>query len=163
MGLWSYSLLMHLADLLPLKGKSIAIRGKILSKFAGRCGSNLRLGRGVKVYTPENLAIGSSVYIGHETYVGGGSVTLEDEVIIGPFCCIAAGNHTKKDGSYRFGQYDFGVIRIGRGTWLGAHVTITSGVTIGHGCLVAAGSVVTKSFGNHCKIGGVPAKELGPS
>ena len=42
--------------------------------------------------------------------------------------------------------------------WIGCHVTLLSGVTIGRGSIVAAGAVVTKSFPPYSIIGGVPAK-----
>ena len=44
--------------------------------------------------------------------------------------------------------------------WVGANVTILKGVTIGHGSVVAAGAVVTKSCPPYSIIGGVPAKVL---
>lgn len=42
--------------------------------------------------------------------------------------------------------------------WIGVNVTILSGVTIGRGCTVAAGAVVTKSTPPYSICGGVPAK-----
>lgn len=49
-------------------------------------------------------------------------------------------------------------VHIGENCWLGANVVILPGVQLGNGVIVAAGSVVTKSFSGNCVIGGVPAK-----
>ena len=42
--------------------------------------------------------------------------------------------------------------------WIGANVTILSGITIGKGVIVAAGSVVTKDVPPYSIVGGNPAK-----
>lgn len=44
--------------------------------------------------------------------------------------------------------------------WIGMNVTILKGVTIGRGCIVAAGAVVNKSTPQYSIVGGVPAKVL---
>jgi acetyltransferase-like isoleucine patch superfamily enzyme len=50
---------------------------------------------------------------------------------------------------------------IGDNCWLGANVTILPGVELGNHIIVAAGSVVSKSFLEaNCIIGGVPAKVI---
>ncbi|HHQ4914901.1 CatB-related O-acetyltransferase [Aeromonas veronii] len=51
-----------------------------------------------------------------------------------------------------------GPIIIENDVWIGFGVIILSGVTIGRGSVVAAGSVVTKSFEPYSIIGGNPAK-----
>jgi acetyltransferase-like isoleucine patch superfamily enzyme len=51
-------------------------------------------------------------------------------------------------------------IKIGKNCWIGSKVTVLDGVTIGTGSIIAAGSVVTKSFPENSIIGGVPAKLL---
>jgi virginiamycin A acetyltransferase len=53
-----------------------------------------------------------------------------------------------------------GSVEIGNACWIGDNVIILSGVKIGNGCVIAAGSVVTKSFESYSIIGGVPAKLL---
>ena len=51
-------------------------------------------------------------------------------------------------------------IKIGSNCWIGSKVTVLDGVTVGNGCVIAAGAVLTKSFPDHVVIGGVPAKIL---
>lgn len=45
--------------------------------------------------------------------------------------------------------------------WVGTNVTILKGVTLGRGCIIAAGAVVTKSVPPYTIYGGVPAKFIG--
>lgn len=51
-----------------------------------------------------------------------------------------------------------GNIIIGDDVWIGYRSTILSGVTIGQGAVIAAGSVVTKDVPPYAVVGGVPAK-----
>lgn len=47
---------------------------------------------------------------------------------------------------------------IGNDVWIGAKACIVSGVHIGNGAVIAAGSVVTKDVPPYAIVGGVPAK-----
>lgn len=51
-------------------------------------------------------------------------------------------------------------VTIGSGCWIGEKAIILPGITLGEKCIVAAGSIVTKSFPAYSLIGGVPAKLL---
>jgi maltose O-acetyltransferase len=153
-----FAFLNNCLNLFPPYGMALDWRGRLANKVLKKSGERLRISSNVNIYNPDRVSVGSHVYIGFNTYIGGGDVCLEDEVMIGPFCAIVAGNHTMKNDSYRYGEYDYGTIKIGRGTWLGAHVTVTSNVRIGKGCLIAAGSVVTKDVEDFSVVGGVPAQ-----
>lgn len=53
-----------------------------------------------------------------------------------------------------------GNITVGDDVWIGYRSTILSGVQIGQGAIVAAGSVVTKDVPPYAIVGGVPAKVI---
>jgi acetyltransferase-like isoleucine patch superfamily enzyme len=51
---------------------------------------------------------------------------------------------------------------IGKDVWIGAHSIIKTGVKIGDGAIIAAGSVVTKDIEPFTINGGVPSKKIKP-
>lgn len=101
----------------------------------------------------------------------------EDErLTIGSFVSIAenvrfilGGNHPHEG----FSTYPFtfsyhgkleaqtkGPISIGDDVWIGYDVLILSGITVGQGAVIAAGSVVTKNVPPYSVVGGNPAKVI---
>lgn len=77
--------------------------------------------------------------------------------IVAPNVCIITRNHNFKD----FDKYEESKpVEIGRNCWIAANAVILPGVTIGDNVIVAAGAIVTKSFGDSCVIGGNPAKVI---
>lgn len=49
---------------------------------------------------------------------------------------------------------------IGNDVWIGARAYISQGVTLGDGCVVAAGAVVTRDVEPYAIVGGVPARKI---
>ncbi len=137
-----------------------ALRGLLYRPFLQSCGRNFKIASRAFIYNPAQLSVGDNVYIGFNSYLGQGQIDLKDEVLIGNFVSITASNHRKKNTSYRFGGFTGAPIIIEQGAWLAAHCSITSGVHIGQGALVAAGAVVTKNVSAHSIVGGIPAKEI---
>jgi acetyltransferase-like isoleucine patch superfamily enzyme len=125
-------------------------------------------------------AVDPRVAIGLGTYgVGEQTVLLfrdDDRVVIGKYCSVAYGVTIVASGEHNYrGVANFpfaavlkgnvdqdtfskGPVRVGNDVWIGANATILSGVTIGDGAVVAAGSVVTESVPPYAIVGGVPAK-----
>ncbi|NVM28797.1 MAG: acyltransferase [Candidatus Helarchaeota archaeon] len=111
------------------------------------------------------LKIGRDVLISQFTRVDGllpHLVTLEDHTAIGTSSNLIT--HTFIDrGDIR--AFLYGPIKICKFARIGSNVTITPGVTIGEGAVVAAGSLVNKDVPPYTLAGGVPAKiikELDP-
>lgn len=138
----------------------LRLRGYLASFFMGSCGSNLRLGRNITFYNPQNIQLGSNIYIAYGSWFSAGEIiTVEDEVIIGPYNVFAASSHTRQNDSFRHGPASQMPITIGKGSWIGAQCSILSGITIGSGSLVAANSVVNKTpEKDNILLAGTPAK-----
>lgn len=49
---------------------------------------------------------------------------------------------------------------IGHDVWIGSHVALKPGITIGHGACIATGSIVVKDVPPYAIVGGVPAKVI---
>jgi len=144
----------------PLGAHGDRARGRLYEKYIPSHGKNLKVAEQVLIYSPDKLSVGDNVYIGFCSYLGNGPIFLGDEVLIGNHVSITAANHLRKNNSYRFTGSELKSIEIGDGTWIAAHACITAGVSIGKGCLVGAGSVVTKSFGDNLLIAGSPARAI---
>lgn len=120
----------------------------------------------VVIKTASNFVeIGEYCQLNPFTVVYGGSgVKIGNNVMIGPHCMIASGNHdyiqTKLPMRFS-GSLTNGPIIIGDNVWIGSNSTITDGVTIGKDAVVGANSVVTKNVSPYDIVAGVPAKVIG--
>jgi len=84
-----------------------------------------------------------------------GKIKIGDYTQIAPNVGIITGNHELTDNR----KHVVKDIDIGKYCWLGMGAIILPGVFLGDYTIVAAGSVVTKSFKEgYCVIGGNPAK-----
>jgi len=106
-----------------------------------------------------NIRIGARFYANFNlTILDCGLVTIGDRVMMGPNVSIFAATHETEVQSRRDNIEFARPVVIGDDCWIGGHVVILPGVTIGKGCTVAAASVVTRSVDDWCVVMGSPAR-----
>jgi acetyltransferase-like isoleucine patch superfamily enzyme len=110
------------------------------------------------------------ITIGEGTFLNQSVMVAAMELVeIGSHCMFANGCFVT-DANHRFddpqrpitwqGFDSKGPTRIGDNVWCGAHVVVTSGVTIGERCVIGANSVVTQDIPAFSIAAGVPARVL---
>jgi acetyltransferase-like isoleucine patch superfamily enzyme len=102
------------------------------------------------------------ITIGAHSYVNPNAVIrIQKALTIGDHCAISWNCTFMDTHAHKVNGEDIPKeISIGHHVWIGAHVMVLKGAAIGNHCIVAAGSVVTGTFGDNVLIGGVPAKVI---
>jgi acetyltransferase-like isoleucine patch superfamily enzyme len=94
-----------------------------------------------------NIRVGSNVFINFNcTILDTCTVTIGSRTLVGPNVCFFSATHPL-DPDLRNGTNGpemGGLITVGQDCWIAGNVIILPGVTIGDGCTVGAGAVVTK-------------------
>lgn len=143
-----------------------------------RISGKVIIGEGISL---QRVNISGNVQIGKYTSINGPNTFLvgaRSGIKIGSFCSIARNvqiqaiyHNYNRVTTYSiiksfFKEYDVeefiekGIIDIQDDVWIGANSVILSGVTIGRGAIIAAGSVVTKDVRPYSIVAGNPAKEI---
>ena len=131
-----------------------------------RIGEGTLLEPGVWLTAPD----AARIHIGVGTFLNLGVMVASAELVeIGDHCMFANGCFVT-DASHRFddpglpvpwqGFTTKGPTRIGNNVWCGAHVVITSGVTVGERSVIGANSVVTADIPAFSIAAGAPARVL---
>ncbi|MFL0797941.1 MAG: acyltransferase [Cellvibrionaceae bacterium] len=126
------------------------------------CGAGSHIAADTFLHGP--ITLGANVGINHHCTLDGGAsgICIGNNVRIGAYSTLYAFNHgTSPETLIRKQATSSSGITIGADVWLGAHVGVVDGVTIGKGCVVGMGSVVTKDLPPGVKAAGNPAKIIG--
>lgn len=155
-------------------GRSVVIEDDALLDALGtlgiKFGNRVTIGRGTTMvctgvikHLGHGVELGNNVGINAGCYIGGqGGVSIGNDVIMGPGVKIFSENHNFADTNVaiRLQGESRSPVRIEENCWIGANAMILAGVSLGAGCVVAAGSVVTKSAPGNTILAGVPARVL---
>jgi len=145
----------------------LAVRGKVT------LARNVHIGPFSAVWASRGLAIGENTLIGRHCTVqvngriGRGVLIANNVGIVGridheyrvPGMLLRDGRWIGSDPA--LAALPENRIDIGDDVWIGFGSVVLSGVRIGDGAIVAAGSVVTKDVDDFAIVAGVPAKPVG--
>lgn len=132
----------------------------------GACGKNTILLYPLRIYNPQNVYIEENVKLSSGLHILNSpseKVIIKKYTVFAANCTIAPNSHRS---TVTIPQFLLGAshindsstdIIIDEDVWLGTGVTILSGVHIGRGCIVGAGSLVTKSLPPYSVAVGSPA------
>jgi acetyltransferase-like isoleucine patch superfamily enzyme len=134
------------------------IKNQLLRFFGIKVGSPCFFDSGFRFVNGKNISIGNGCSFGHYNRIWAfNKVSIGDYVQTALGVTIVSGSHDSSTYSPLGGPQE---VVIEGENWIGANVTIISGVTIGRGAIIAAGAVVTKDIPPYTIAGGVPAKVI---
>ena len=135
-------------------------REEMLRGLLGKTGKNFLIEQPFLCDYGYNIGIGENFYANVNCVIlDEAAVTFGDNVFIGPNCAFYTAAHPLDTGDRRLGLEFARPISVGSDVWIGGNVVVLPGVTIGDGCVIGAGSVVTRdlpacclAFGNPCRV-----------
>lgn len=115
-----------------------------------------------KVKTGRFCSIANNVQIGVGSHPSQTFATTHPSFYYDTTSELAYTYHCNADNLYEPFQYidsqkQF-TVKLGHDVWIGCNCVIMSGVTIGNGAIIAAGSIVTKDVAPYTIVGGTPAR-----
>jgi acetyltransferase-like isoleucine patch superfamily enzyme len=135
-------------------------------------GKNFYCGRSVNLWAKKCLQIGDNFYIGRFSQIECDAIIGHNVMFANMVALVGRYDHnyqqigvpTRLSSSIRHPGYSWkgldSVVIIEDDVWIGYGSIILSGVKIGKGSIVAAGSVVTGDVSPYTIVGGVPAKRI---
>jgi len=127
-------------------------------------GNNVFFGGRCYLFPPERLAIGNDVAIGAGFHLES-NLEIGNEVLISSYVSIVGNDHRFDDPDrsiFYSGRLPPSSVVIEGDNLIGHRVTIVGNVRIGRGCIVGAGSVVTRDLPQNTICYGIPAKPRKP-
>lgn len=123
------------------------IRGFLYGLGMNRCGRNFQITHNATLRCLENMVLGRDVYFANNVLIlATASLTIEDEVMLGPNVVVVNWNHARFRSSYRFKTSAGKPIFIGFGSWVGANAVIVCGGSLPKSSVLGANSVLNRRF-----------------
>ena len=112
-------------------------------------------------FESEHVSLGPGCSINAECWFEGhGRIVIGHNCMFGSQVMILTSNHEIGPDGVVSRPATYGEVHIGDRCWIGTRAMVMSGVTIGEGTVIGAGSVVTKDCDPGAVYVGVPAKRV---
>lgn len=126
---------------------------------------NIRVDRGVRILAANEalIELEAGCRIGlYSVFNGGDSIRVGEGSLISGFVYLQTSMHGYRDPAkpVQAQGYQHAPVSLGPDCWLGTHVVVLPGVTLGRGTVVGSNAVVNRSCEEYAVLGGVPAKKI---
>ena len=137
-----------------------SLRRFLAGRILEQCGRDVTIERGCHFGSGRHIRLGdrSGIGINAEVYP---HVTIGRNVMMAPDVLLITENHKFTDTAIPMrdqGYFDFRPITVEDDVWIGQRAIILPGVTLGQGCVVGAGAVVSKDVPPYAVAVGNPAR-----
>jgi putative colanic acid biosynthesis acetyltransferase WcaF len=135
-------------------------RRLLLRCFGARVGAGAHVYAGARIWAPWNLVVGRAAAIADGAVVYNPSrIEIGESAVISQDAYLCGASHD-------FESWEFPLITepivVGRHAWVAARAIVQMGVTVGEGCVVGAGSVVTHDMPAWTVCAGNPCRAIRP-
>jgi maltose O-acetyltransferase len=149
-------------------GTRVRVRGRPAVTNRGRMVIGERVQLVSTIATLELVSdVGGLLEIGARSLVNFGCSLVATELVrigprcqIGPYTMMLDNDFHRVEPERRLERPPSAPIVIGENVWVGAHVIVMSGVTVGDDSCIGAGSVVTADVPPRTLVAGVPARVI---
>lgn len=144
---------------MPYSFGSKYIRSFLIKNFINECGENLNIQ--TNVLLSPFIEIGDNVEINENVRIRA-NIKIGNDVLIAPNVQLISINHEYKDTEKSIKNQGeiAGYIHIKNDVWIGSNAIVLPNTTLSQGCIVGAGSIVTKDVPAYTIVGGNPAKVI---
>ena len=130
----------------------------ILRLFGAKIGNSVVIKPWVKIKLPWKLVLKDHIWLGENCWIDNIS-----NITIGSNACISQGA-TLITGNHDYTKVSFNLITkpiiLEEGCWIGAHASVSGGVTVGNHAVLSMGSTATKDLAPYTIYRGNPAIEV---
>lgn len=136
---------------------------KFYQKVAKK-GKHIKLSKGGSFNHAEQITMGSNIFISNNFNISAYKLTFGNNIMVGPNLVIECTNH--KMDTIGVSMFEIAkqkireAVTIENDVWMGANVTILPGVKISEGCVIGAGSIVTKNLPPYSICVGTPCRPI---